>query len=137
MLKLTTLSNVAQAMELCERLRDASIDADVSHDVGVESFHLGWNWINVWIRDDADINLARVIATTFLEETTSRTGGNTCLDCGYDLRGHSGEGRCPECGHVFVLPQADVRCPKCSEDVPANFASCWNCGADLTSVPGL
>jgi hypothetical protein len=24
-----------------------------------------------------------------------------CVDCGYDLRGSTGEGRCPECGAPF------------------------------------
>jgi len=26
----------------------------------------------------------------------------------------------------------DLVCPECSEKNPSNFASCWNCGADLS-----
>ena len=30
--------------------------------------------------------------------------------------------------------EADVVCSKCGESSPANFDSCWNCGAPLTVV---
>ncbi|MDB5321485.1 MAG: hypothetical protein JWN40_3116 [Phycisphaerales bacterium] len=52
--------------------------------------------------------------------------GNRCGRCGYDLRGHTGEGRCPECGEenaaalrrvgrgavlllLFIVPAEDAR----------------------------
>jgi len=31
--------------------------------------------------------------------------------------------------------QTDWKCPACGETVPANFTSCWNCGAEPSAEP--
>ena len=33
--------------------------------------------------------------------------------------------------------RADWRCPSCGEEVPANFESCWQCGASPDEPPPL
>jgi len=57
-----------------------------------------------------------------------------CVACGYDLRGHDGEGDCPECGHPFTTIGLDESpCPRCSALVPEHFAFCWRCGKSMRS----
>ncbi len=94
--------------------------------------------ISVWVAHEADIERASSVleqydaegGLTRLEPSEGKDNLK-CNSCGYDLRGHCGDGRCPECGLGFLTVPVDVSCPHCSKAVPGNFETCWNCGGRL------
>jgi hypothetical protein len=65
-----------------------------------------------------------VVVPGYVRLRRSKQGG-CCVDCGYDLRGHTASGQCPECGGSFGIA-ADV----CGE-------TCAHCGeVELREVEG-
>ncbi len=132
MFRLASLSNLALAQQLCDRLEAAQIQSVAELNVGVLIAANVGQPADVWVKDE-DVVSARPIATAFLEELSDRSDGVRCAGCGYSLEGHVGEGLCPECGKSFRRPAADVMCTECSEHVPATFDICWNCGATISS----
>jgi uncharacterized protein with PIN domain len=129
---LTEVSDPFAAAELVARLNDASCAATLEErpaDTAIGGPH-GRTF--VYISEDADMEKVVEILQQFSEEG-SPSRGLRCDGCGYDMRGHKGEGHCPECGHRFQIRRNElvsesVTCPSCGEDVPSDFDCCWNCG---------
>jgi hypothetical protein len=50
--------------------------------------------------------LGRQAVRRSLRHSLNVAGIPTCVDCGYDLTGHTSE-RCPECGELPPTPEAE------------------------------
>jgi rubredoxin len=122
------------AQLLIDALRVAGISASRTDAMTLaisphEAFPAGiWS---VWVDDDSDTQILQQTLQSFFTKHPFRDSVWTCTNCGYDFRGHDGDGRCPECGNPFRIPPSDVACPHCGEAVPDNFGVCWSCGGNL------
>ncbi len=114
--------------ELMRRLEEASIDSFsvIERDV-LELYFGATPSVSIWVKDAEHLPRARELFREVLAQRTELK----CVVCGYNLRGHSGEGTCPECGEDTTAKAPDRPCPQCHEAVPHDFEVCWNCGADL------
>jgi predicted Zn-ribbon and HTH transcriptional regulator len=126
--KLALLPESPMLGALMARLDDAGIEAFQVTERSIAQIYVGATpSASVWIRDEKDIEAARVI----LDDVRAAATRATCRKCGYDLRGHRDRAHCPECGTAVSVSEPDVPCPACGEAVPANFTVCWNCGETI------
>ena len=132
--KLCEVGSPAVAVEIITRLDEESIPAEVTHNVGAALFgranrFTSQNSSIIWIRDAKDLHRASEIAD---DVRSIQLEAAHCPGCGYDLKGHFGEGSCPECGGPVNPPDDDtVPCGGCGEENPTNFDKCWNCGESV------
>jgi hypothetical protein len=136
---LTEVPDSFAAAELVGRLQQASCFAIFVERCDDPAVGRMTTCAQVYVSDDTDMQEAAEVLQQFLEDGYVSRGAQ-CDGCGYDLRGHTGEGKCPECGRRFQLRAAGAAvssaaadsesstCPSCGEDVPPNFQCCWNCG---------
>ncbi len=137
MTRLCDVQGSSQAEDVIEALRGIGIEASANFpdptDAAPETVELVYIPIHVTRTDDlpmAQRLLRHALSVTRLDGMDDVP---TCRDCGYDLRGHSGDGECPECGYPYRTGEAarepDTACPQCASLIPASFDTCWNCGA--------
>jgi predicted Zn-ribbon and HTH transcriptional regulator len=134
MKRLCTTTDQIQAHLISNRLAAQGIAAEV-RDTHTAALYGSAFPASIWVLNDADWDQAVAVFDQYRREEQHTqvdrmpvTGSAHCAECGYDLRGHHGEGRCPECGREFRMSRA---CPACAEAVPDNFDICWNCGAAM------
>ena len=132
--KLCELESPIIAAGIMSRLEDALIKASVTHSPSAE--FRSWKQLQptiIWLADEKDLPRASEIVEAVMSAPIE---SDRCPGCGYDLAGHAETGRCPECGREVRPPEDEVACSECGESGPADFETCWNCGAQAPWSPG-
>lgn len=99
-----------------DALDAAGIHAQVTTEHTAVGLYTGGRTAIIWAGNEADVDRARGI-----------------IDAVSAADGAAGES--PGSGQVASANGPDRACASCGEDVPPEFAVCWNCGGDTGLKP--